>query len=117
MATLDSKRESSTVFELLGAQMWLEHFAPRLSGLRVQLEMDSSPSVWNLQTGYSTAPHLLSMISASRMCCVRNHIDLRVVAILGRVYNTIADALSKGEFVRAEAAALEEFNLPLSLVQ
>ena len=105
------------MFELLGAQYWLRHFAPRLVGLRVQLEMDSSPSVWDLQTGYSTAPHLLPAITASRRMCVQYHIELRVIAILGIVYNAIADALSKNDFGRAQAVALKEFQRPLLLVQ
>ena len=42
-------RESSGVFEILGAVYWLQLFGPRCVNKRVQIEMDSDPAVITLE--------------------------------------------------------------------
>ena len=110
-----TERESTTCFELMAAQRWMEIFAPRCAGRRVQLECDNMPGVLGMERGYSEIPSLVSMISRIRSLCVVGHICFRACHVMGLLFNKIADALSHNDFPQAQAAAIQEFRLPLLL--
>ena len=110
-----TERESTGVFELLGVLWWFRSFADLCGGLRVQLELDSSPAVLGLQAGYSARPDAVEQIELIMSICVQHHILLRVRHIVGSIFNIIADRLSHNDVDTAQCQALTEFGMRLCL--
>lgn len=108
-------RESSGVFEMLGAEWWFRKFESRVSGKRVLLEMDSEPAVMALDSWYSKKEEMMGCLDAVLRFTVLNEVVLRVRWISG-VLNDIADCLSHGRLARARWLAMQEFGMELWLV-
>ena len=110
-------RESTTYFELLACQLWMELFSSRCTGKRVMLENDNVACVLGLNRSFSVIPALIPMISRVRSICAIDHIQLYVGHVIGILFNKIADSLSHNDFHQAQCAAQQEFGLQLQLVQ
>ena len=108
---------STTVLELMGAVYWATLFAPFMRNRRVQLEMDCLPAVQDIQKAYSAKPTVMSCVSEFRLSCARTNMHLRTRHVLGKVYNKIADALSRDNLGLACLEAQTEFGIPLTLLE
>jgi hypothetical protein len=106
-------RESTTVEELQGAAHWARIFEHLITHKRVQLEMDSASSVGAIEKAFSAKPAVLTCLTDLRASCARAGIHLRVRHVLGTVFNKIADALSRDNWLQACLEAQNEFGLPL----
>ena len=104
-------RESSGVFEVLGAVYWLQLFGARCEAQRVQIEMDSDPGVMALEKAFSVKPAMLGCVSAARLLCADHYMCVRWRQVRGDVYNDIADHLSHGRWNAANALARSAFGL------
>jgi hypothetical protein len=110
------ERESTGLFELLGALWWFRIFSMKCKGLRLQLELDSSPAVLGLQACYSAKPDAVAQIELILSVCVQSRILLRVRHVVGTLFNVIADRLSHNDLQAARCRARIEFGMELSLV-
>ena len=111
-----TERESTGVFELLGARHWMERFAHRVRGRRLQLELDNSSSVQGLARAYSDKPVLLTLIQRFRRKSAIYHITLRVFHVL-ECFNSIADHLSHGRVRDAQWLARRVFGIDMVMVR
>jgi hypothetical protein len=111
-----TERESTGVFELLGACHWMERFAHRVRGRRLQLELDNSSSVQGLARAYSDKPVLLTLIQRFRRKSAIYHITLRVFHVL-ECFNSIADHLSHGRIRDAQWLARRVFGIDMVMVR
>jgi hypothetical protein len=109
-------RESTGVFELMGACHWIAIFGSRCAGRRLQLELDSASSVTGLESAYSNRPEALLLIQQFRRSCALHRVTLRVRHITDP-FNSIADHLSHGRIVAAACLALRELGLRLVMVR
>jgi hypothetical protein len=109
-------RESTGVFELMGACHWIATFGGHCTGRRLQLELDSASSVLGLESAYSRRPEALILIQQFRRSCASHRITLRVRHITDP-FNSIADHLSHGRIGAAACLALRELGLRLVMVR
>ena len=107
-------RESTGVFEVLGAVYWLQLFGARCRAQRVQLEMDSDAGVQALTKAFSDRPAMLDCVAAARLLCADNFLCVRWRHVKGDVYNAIADHLSHGRWTAAVRTAKDELGLALT---
>jgi hypothetical protein len=105
--------ESSAVEELQGAAMWLDTFASRCQSLRVQLILDAETAVKALLKAFSARPPMMECLIRFRLASARAGVVLRVRHVHGKLYNKIADALSRNCWQEACRLAQEEFGLKL----
>jgi len=110
-----SNRESTGVFELMGASIWADLFACRCAGRRLLLELDSACAVQALARAYSPRTAMLSHIRRIRELAVEFCFCPRFSFILG-VLNIIADNLSHGLVQEAVCAAELAFGVPAVVV-
>jgi hypothetical protein len=107
-------RESTGVFEIMGAGKWFDEFAHRCSNSRLQFEMDNREAAKALEAGYSKTPKIMQEINRIRSMCVRLRINLRVHHILAE-FNSIGDLLSHDRINEAQCQAMEEFGVEMVL--
>lgn len=108
-------RESTGVFELMGALEWFRHFGGSCKGKRLQLEMDNESAVLALNRLFSPRPAMLDLVRSVRDEMFLLSACVRVVRVLGR-FISVADRLSHNRIEDAKCIALREFGVPLVMV-
>lgn len=107
---------STGVVEAYGARFWAQHFLPQCKGSRVHLEMDNEAAVCALRKAYSPKLRMLEAVRGVWEAVADGFICLRVVHILGAIFNKVADALSRGWIAEAKCLARAEFGVELQLL-
>ena len=112
-AAFVSDRESTGVFEAIGAHWWLSRFGHLAVGRRLVLMLDNEAVVRALLSGFSPRPRLMAQIRAIRAICVSLRIVFRCRHVLGVPFNSVADALSHNRWDAVVCLAVPLFDTPL----
>jgi hypothetical protein len=108
-------RESTGRLEMYGVARWLNVFSAKCTAKRVLLCGDNSAAVRGLDRCYSSNTALYAPLLEARRLCADMHITLRS-RYIPTALNTIADALSKGDYDQARCLAQTTFGMDLVLV-
>ena len=106
-------RESSGVFEVLGACYWLQHFGKFSQAKRVQLDLDNSSAVTALEKAFSPTHDMCEGVNAARALCAEHFLCMRFRFVRGKEYNQVADFLSHDRWAAAVKCALRQFGAVL----
>lgn len=110
-----AQRESTGVFEMMGALEWLRRFRKLCGRRRCQLEMDNVSVVLALTRLFSPKQAMMGLLRDVRGLLFDMHACVRVVHVLGR-FIAVADRLSHNDIEGARCLAELEFGMPLVLV-
>ena len=104
--------ESTGVLEMFGVVFWLQHFAKA----RLLLEVDNDAVMLALSRCYSDSAHMLDGIRHTRRLLAEHFIAVRVISVIGDVFNLVADHLSHNRIEEARCLVREVFQRELVLV-
>ena len=102
-------RESTSVLEAIGMELWMRWFGRVSEGKRVLLEGDNEAVATGLRKAYSQKPEIMLCVHGVCESAARHNICLRTRAVLGARFNRVADRLSHNLVEEARCIAQEVF--------
>jgi len=110
-----AERRSAPFLELLIVQLAFEAYGPLFRAKRVLCAVDAVTSMQSLQRSFSDTPGMAKCLRAVREAIAADFIVPQFRAVVGDVFNRLADRLSRLKLDEARALAWELFGVAIAI--